>query len=264
MGGTSAEFWGIALFRIGTIFLAVFSSVALLVAVRRRVPLQVLREQHDVAGVSFAVIGGFYGVLLAFVLVASWERFERARADTEAEANAAGDLFRQASALPQPVRDKLRGEVIDYIRSVIDDEWPAMQRGEFSPRTQELGLRVWSTIVAIQTETPKQVALFQVMLQKLDEFGEQRRYRRLYMMTSLPPVIWYFLISFGIVTVSFTYFFGMPRLLPQAIITVVLATTIVCTLFIIYEMQTPFSGMVVVPDRDYRVILPLLEQGATP
>jgi len=79
--------------------------------VRRRVPLDILKEQHEVAGISYAVIGGFYGVLLAFVLVASWERFERARANTDAEANAVGDLYRQAAGLPGETGPSLRQDL---------------------------------------------------------------------------------------------------------------------------------------------------------
>ena len=56
----------------------------------------------------------------------------------------------------------------------------------------------------------------------------------MYMNNGLPPAIWSFLLVFGVVTVSFTYFFGMPRALPQAIITTALAGTIASTLYIIF------------------------------
>jgi hypothetical protein len=241
-------------------------SVALLglLLVRRRVPLQSLKEQHDVAGVAFAVIGGFYGVLLAFVLVASWERFERARANTEAEANALGDLYRQASGVPEATATALRGDVVAYLHSVIESEWPAMTEGTFSAQTQQLYFQVWSTVLDMPADDSKTASLFQCMVGKLDDFGEARRYRLLYMQNGLPPVIWDFLLGFGVITVGFTYFFGMPRVLPQAIITVVLTGAIVCTLFIIREMQTPFSGTIVVPDRAFRVALEFIQSQSPP
>ena len=114
----------------------------------------------------------------------------------------------------------------------------------------------------VKAETAKDAALFQCMVQKVDDFGEARRYRLLYMHTGLPPVIWAFLLVFGVVTVGFTYFFGMPRLIPQAIITMILAATIACTLFIIWEMQTPFGGIVRVPDRAFHVALGFMQSEA--
>jgi hypothetical protein len=220
----------------------------------------VLQEQHEVAGVTFAVIGGFYGIVLAFVLVASWERFERARANTESEANALGDLYRQAAGMPEPGRSKLTADINGYLRSVIEVEWPAMRDHTLSPETQALYFSIWRKVLDMQPQEAKDVALFQCMVQKLDDFGEARRDRLLYMETALPPVIWNFLIAFGAMTVAFTYFFGMPRLLPQMIITIALAGTIASTLFLISEMQTPFSGTVHVPDRAFRVVLGLVPE----
>ncbi|MGD9763859.1 MAG: hypothetical protein AB7V27_09120, partial [Candidatus Binatia bacterium] len=71
------------------------------VLVRRRVPLEQLMEHHEVAGVCFAVVGGLYGIILAFVLVSSWERYESARAQTEFEASAAADLYRHAAGFSE-------------------------------------------------------------------------------------------------------------------------------------------------------------------
>jgi hypothetical protein len=234
---------------------SIAASVGGLLLIRRMVPLQVLQEQHEVAGITFAVIGGFYGIVLAFVLVASWERFEHARANTEAEANALGDLYRQAAGMPDGTRTTLTRDIVSYLHAVIDADWPAMRNDQLSAQSSELNLSIWHAVLDMQAETPKDVALYQCMVQKLDDFGEARRDRLLYMQTALPPVIWNFLIVFGAMTVAFTYFFGMPRLLPQMIITIALAGTISCTLYLIWEMQTPFSGAVRVPDRAFRVVL---------
>src|SRR5262245_14673813 len=202
----AADLASIVMFGLSTIFVSVAASVLVLLVVRRSVPLHVLKEQHEVAGISFAVIGGFYGVVLAFVLVASWQRFERARDNTEIEANAIGDLYRQADGLPDPARATLRKALVDYARSVVDVEWAAMSEGQLAPQTRDFYMLVWSTVLQLNAESPKDVALFQCLVQKLDEFGEARRYRLLYMNNGLPPVIWYFLIMFGVITVCFTYF----------------------------------------------------------
>jgi hypothetical protein len=39
--------------------------------------LERLKQNQEVAGFTFGVIGAFYGLLLAFVIVAAWERFDR-------------------------------------------------------------------------------------------------------------------------------------------------------------------------------------------
>ena len=53
-------------------------TIAGLFIVRRLVPWETLRENHEVAGFTFGVVGAFYGVVLAFVIVAAWQRYENA------------------------------------------------------------------------------------------------------------------------------------------------------------------------------------------
>ncbi|MDQ3834611.1 MAG: hypothetical protein M3315_13495, partial [Actinomycetota bacterium] len=54
-------------------------SIAGLVLVRRLTSLSVRQEHNDVAGFIYAVVGISYAVLLAFLVIAVWERFEAAR-----------------------------------------------------------------------------------------------------------------------------------------------------------------------------------------
>jgi len=237
----------------------VIAAVLGLVFVRRRVPLAQLMEHHEVAGVCFAVVGGLYGIILAFVLVSSWERYEQARAQTEFEASAAGDLYRHSEAMSEPVRSRLGHALIAYVQSVIVDEWPAMFDGHPIDVTRDRYLAVWQALIDARPTQAWEVALYQASLGKLDDVSDGRRHRIFYIQSGLPDIIWTFLVLFGVATVAFTYFFGMPRLLPQVVITVVLAATIAWTLVLVRETQTPFSGGVRVTDRAFRLALEFMQ-----
>jgi len=240
----------------------VIASIVGLLVVRRRVPLEQLMEHHEVAGVCFAVLGGLYGIILAFVLVSSWERYEAARAETVFEASAAADLYRHAAGLSEPAQSQLSENILSYLQSVVDDEFPAMANGHASDVTQRHYYAVWSSIIKMRPTDAWEVALYQNTLEKLDDFADGRRHRLLYIETGLPGVIWIFLIAFGVATVGFTYLFGMRRLLPQVIITVVLAATIAWTLALVHETQAPFAGGLRVSDRAFQVVLNHLRHGS--
>jgi cytochrome c oxidase assembly factor CtaG len=79
-------------------------TVGGLYAVRRKVPAQILREEHDVAGFAFGVIGSFYGVVLAFVIVAVWQRFERATEKVQDETVAIANLYTLSQGLGEPMK----------------------------------------------------------------------------------------------------------------------------------------------------------------
>jgi len=222
-------------------------SLAVLAGVRSRVPLEQLKEQHDVAAACFAVIGGLYGIVLAFVLVSSWERFEQARARAEVEADALSDLYRHSVALPAPTSDVLRGLTIAYARSVIDDEWRTMSDGKPSEKTAALYDDMWSLVLATPSGDAKQLVVFQNTLGKMDDFSDARRDRLLYARVGLPAIVWTFLLASGVVTIAFSYFFGLRQIASQMLMTAALAATIGAALVLIAEMQTPFTGSVRLP-----------------
>jgi len=231
-----------------------------LLAVRARVPIELLKEHHDVAAACFAVVGGLYGIVLAFVLVSSWERFEEARAYAEVEADALADLYRHSSALPAPTDTVLRGLVLAYDRAVIDEEWQAMGEGRDSPRAATLFDQMWTALLTSPQGNGQQLVVYQNTLGKMDDFSDARRDRLLYARVGLPSVVWVFLIASGVVTIAFSYFFGVRQLASQVLMTAALAATIAAALVLIQEMQTPFSGAVRVAPYGFEQLLTVDER----
>ena len=233
----------------------VVASLLALLAVRRRVPLEALQEQHDVAAACFAVIGGLCGIVVAFVMVSSWERFEEARERTEVEADALADLYRHGAALPDPGGARLRELTLAYARSVVEDEWPAMVEGQPSEKTYGIFRELWRTLLATNASEAKDVAVFQNTLGKMDDLSDARRDRLTYARVGLPWIVWAFLIGSGAVTVAFSYFFGLRQIASQLIMTAALALTIAAALLLIAAMQTPFTGAVQVPPHGFSRLL---------
>src|ERR1700730_8326574 len=110
------------------LIVVVFSGVSILglYIVRRLVPLERLKRNHEVAGFTFGVIGAFYGLLLAFVIVAAWERFDRAEAEVEGEGVALISLYRLSKGFTEPVAAEMQTAIRTYTRKLIDQDWPDM------------------------------------------------------------------------------------------------------------------------------------------
>ena len=112
------------------IIVVVFSSLSILglYLVRRMVPLERLKQNHEVAGFTFGVIGVFYGLLLAFVIVAAWERFDRADEMAQTKAMSLASLYRISKAFPQPPQQNLQQVLRNYALRAVNVEWPQMAR----------------------------------------------------------------------------------------------------------------------------------------
>src|SRR5271163_2426761 len=112
VGAAGQIFFIVAVFGVG--------SVAGLCFVRWLVPLDRLQKNHEVAGVTFGVLGAFYGLVLAFVIVAAWERFDMANSDAITEATALESLYKLGAAFSEPMRTQIDSAVLEYSHRVID------------------------------------------------------------------------------------------------------------------------------------------------
>ena len=71
-----------------------------------------------------AVVGVIYAVLLAFVVVIVWEDFGSADTTANNEADAVGNLYRDAIGIGGVQGRRLETAVQAYAMSVVDTEWP--------------------------------------------------------------------------------------------------------------------------------------------
>jgi uncharacterized membrane protein len=212
--------------------------------VRRLVPLSTLESHHEVAGFIIGVLGAIYAVLLAFVVVVMWDQYGDARANIEQEANQLNSLSHLSQGFSEQSRRSLLSLMTDYAQSAIDDEWPAMAQGNESQRTQAALDNLWRTYLQIEPQTERESALYQESLSHLNELSASRRLRLYASRDNLPPVVQVLLWGGGIITIAFTYFFGVKSIRSQALMTAALAGVIAFILFLIVALDNPFHGYV--------------------
>jgi hypothetical protein len=223
-------------------------AVAILVAVGGLVLVQRLysterRKQHnDVAGFIYAVLGVSYAVLLGLVLIAVWQKWDAAEATTTDEANELAGIFYWAHALPQPEGRHIQELVRSYARVVVEEEWPAMAQGKSSPEAWATLDELRGTILGLEPTTGAQQARYTEMLAQLHDLGNARRERLLAAEQGLPPILWVVLILGGVITVFFTYLFGLENTLVHLIMVGSLALIISLSLFTVAALDHPFNG----------------------
>jgi hypothetical protein len=84
--------------------------------------------------------------------------------------------------------------------------------------------------------------LYAESLHCLNNLAQYRRLRIFAGNNTVPRVIWLVLLVGGLMTVLYTYFFGMQNIKAQYLITASLTVTITLILFLIYVLDHPFTG----------------------
>lgn len=208
--------------------------------IARLVPAHVREQHNDLAGFILAVVGVIYAVLLAFVAIGVWERFEQAETRTYEEATNLTIVYRDAGSFSNgtTLRAALRG----YVRDVVVDEWPKMQKAERSVSSRLLLESVDRDVRNLKADTPEKVNIQARMLEAMDLALEDRDSRISEEATGISTVMWVILIVGAFVTVGFTFLFGFKQTIMQQLMVGSLSILIGLVLFLTVALDFPFRG----------------------
>lgn len=244
--------WASAMVVVGVpTVLAMFGPVL----VRRRVALERLTTNNEVAGFKFAVLGVVYAVLLGFAVIVVWEKFHDAESAVMQEAGTSATMFRMSDGLGGEAGAALHARLKEYVKIAIESDWPAMARAGLSRDGTRAMNDLYATVLAGPAQSPRDTIVMQELLTQLDQLTQARRTRIALAEGIVPGVVWTVLFLGAVVTVGFTFFFGTFHLRAQVLMTGLLAVTVFMGLFVILAINHPFTGMVSVTPEPLQLVL---------
>lgn len=239
--------WTSLLPAIGIMLLIALVAVGLHFLFLRRFGAQVLRNHNDVAGVLFSAIGTLVAVVLGFLVIIVWQKYDAAVENTQIEVAAVSDLYRDVLAYPATDRLLIRRELHQYMDTVVDTEWPAMARG----KNPTAAIRIVELIAYnVYHFSPTSIVQSTAQSKSMDQVQrllDARRLRVHQNQPSVPRILWFALIVGASSMIGFTFLFGVENRVSQLVMTGVLASVIGLLFVVIYEFDSPFSGAVGVP-----------------
>ena len=240
---------------------AITTSFALagLYLVRKKYSAEVLKENHEVAAIIFNAFGLFYGVLLAFVVFVTWNGYDEATKNLQLEAVEAADLFHITQVFPAPTSNMIRQTLLDYVSSVVNDELKRMSEGEVSLHSNQEMVKLITMFYQIDEKSVPNREIYAEALKRLNNLAEYRRLRIFAGNDTVPPVVWLVLLVGSVISISYTYFFGMKNIRAQYLIAGSLTVTITLILFLIYVLDHPFTGTSKVSAEPLKQVIGILQ-----
>ena len=237
-------------------------SVAILgqALVQRVVPSSLRQEHNDVAGFIYAVLGVAYAVLLAFVVIVVWQDYETAEHTMESEANELAGIYFLANRFSDSDRERVHDLARSYARVVVEEEWPLMEQGKTSSRASSLLSELRLSLQNLDTRTGADLVLYDQALTRFHDLANARRLRHVAVTEGLPVILWVILIGGGIVTVCFTYLFGLKNNWAHALMIAALTLVICGILLTIGLLEYPFAGEVKVQPDAFEEVLRIFQE----
>jgi Protein of unknown function (DUF4239) len=224
------------------------------ILIRRRVALESLTVNNEIAGFKFATVGVLYAVLVAFAIIMAWERFSDAVDAVVDEAGAAATLYRLAAGT-EPEAVATRKAVDNYLALAIERDWPQMAIEQRSGAVTSALDSVYAAALRLAQGGSRPAGVVAEMFHQLDVLTQARRNRLHLAIGIIPDMLWVVLTFGGVLTVAFTFFFGTENLRAQVMMTGILATVVFLGLFVIVSIDHPFTGPVHIGSEPLHAVL---------
>jgi len=216
-------------------------AVGLMLLTRYWYGVSRLSLNNEIAGFKFAVVGVFYAVMLAFVVIAVWEEYRGTEDAVRDEAKAAVDLYRVALALPDQ-GDDIRKHVVLYVDDVRSKAWETMALGERSEAVAEQLRALNQAVLDLEPKDQKEAVLFQHALDLLTLITDSRNERLDSSDGSVPTILWFVLLVGGLITLGYPAFFAASNVGAQILMTASLAALVALSLLLGLAFDFPFTG----------------------
>jgi hypothetical protein len=243
------------------IVVSVIPITVTVLVTRRLFPYEALKERHEVVSVVFSALTLIYAVLLAFGVIVTWQGYDTASRNVTMEANKIADLFADAKAFPEPTSSQIRRALLNYARTILADDWPAMGKLRASPQTVSDARReLWTEYFTIDPRTLSNPQWFSESVRQLNTMSDFKRLRWWSANQRMPEALWLVLLGLGLYSVVHLLFFGVRSLRWQLLMTNGLGASIACLLFLIFVLDHPFLGYSSVSSEPFQFIVAIFQR----
>jgi len=233
---------------------AVFVSITGTLVVNSIFTHDEMIENNIIGGFKYGFLAEIVAALLGFAVVESATRFVsfQHRVDREITAHM---LVAEIERALGPTAADLRTARETYIRSVVQHEWPAMQRDELSPQTGA-ALKDWyQRAVKLSLSENRNEALMNAYFRNAGLVIENRTGRLGSAVSPFTGLVWASIWVALSITIVFNWFLGSRSLFAQVVMGGLLTTAVTMLAFLAVVLASPARSTLGVTASDFASLL---------
>jgi hypothetical protein len=245
---------------LGFVIVGLTVGVSLLLLVASRRLLRWL--PHPGNDVVCSVLGAttmIYALLLGLLAVASWDSLKSVKEAATKEALQAGKLYWDLSGYAPGDRDHLRSMIREYLRTVIEVEWPQQQRG-IVLREPKILVDLVEDWTRVEPATDGRKLIHAEALSELNEMLASGRIRRQANDQALPMALWDVVLAGGVLNIALASLIRTETPRTMMVLIAALAVMIGLMIFEIVAVDRPLWGEVSIQSAPYSEVLKSLAQ----
>lgn len=226
-----------AVIMLGSISVAII-SLLLTRWLKRQWPIFTDLQANDT---FFNAAGLVFSLLLAFITVSVWENYQDTVSAVESEASTLNNLYQDTELLPASEREQIRGLLREYVRQVVDQEWPLMAIVKYDLKAAKLLANISNQIFSIKPQTESEKIMVRVLFEDIDKYRSFRMKRLLAITPALDTLMWSILILSTSIYLLYGCLIEIERIRRHASMVVMLSLTVGIVFILIAAYDRPFS-----------------------
>jgi hypothetical protein len=252
--------WLLAILIIG---LTMAASLGGYVLLHRLFPGVRTEETSNLAVSFIGIVCAFHSLLLAFSAVLVWQDFQDSGQAVAMEANTVDDIYRDLTIYAGPTATGAAQTLRQYVRTVIDEEWPMLAEGNQSPKAAALLDDVFAQVGKLEPTTAREQVIFGEIFRGMNELVNDRHARIDDSQSAMPGIFWAIVLITTALLVTYTGLLPLTRI--NFAMVAGMSMSIGLIFFFIVALDHPFAGGASVepePLEDILAELDALEAGA--
>jgi hypothetical protein len=220
---------------------------------RKYVKMKYLRGHNEVVGYIFAILGGFYGLLLGFVVFFVWDTMNQSQNNANQEGSLARGLYRDIKYYPDTAKMKsMMHHYMEYVHAVVDIEYPDMERLRPVSATDR---KYFNNVFREMERLDPNDARVSQMFKHLNDLATYRGLRQLDSESAIPTEIWVPLLLGGFIILVIAILVKVESMGLHIAINAMLGAFIGIVIYLIVIIDHPFTGEMKIEPTQYKLIL---------
>jgi hypothetical protein len=141
---------------------------------------------------ALTFVGASYGLLLGLLVVFAVGHYNDVQSEAQKEASSLVSVYDATSVYPPETSEDVQHDLICYMRSVAQDEWPSMARGSQleASRTLGFGDQVRADLRTLPDSTPQQGSAYGRANSLMNDASASRQRLLFYTVPRIPAALW--------------------------------------------------------------------------
>ncbi|MFJ5533865.1 DUF4239 domain-containing protein [Streptomyces sp. NPDC093261] len=216
-------------------------------------------ETPDVIEYMTMWIGVVYAIVLGLAIAGVWEARSAAQDHVQAEAQALHEISERVRVYPPDVRDRIRADVNAYVGQVVGPEWKAMtDHAKLTAHGGELIQRIRQDVTDYKPGSDFEAQAYQPLLDQVTAADTARTARADSTGSTMPPVVWFGLISGAVITIGMVFALQIRRTPRELVLAGLFSALIAFLLFLIWDFDAPYSRGITASPEPFLALFPHL------